>query len=87
MFKRISERKLQYLVSKLCRRWASKSFRKTVNLPSTTFPLSMKGNVVLTREKDIQKVCFVEVIKIFLSDMSEGSVVSFVSNGASSNEK
>ncbi len=37
-----------------CRRWANKSFRKTVNLPSTNFPLSMKGQ--RKREIDIQKV-------------------------------
>lgn len=39
------------------RRWASKKYSKTLNLPKTPFPLSMKAGVVPQREKEIRKVC------------------------------
>ena len=35
----------------------SKRYSDTLCLPSTTFPLSMKGGVVADREVNIQKVC------------------------------
>lgn len=39
-------------------RWLSSStYGSTLNLPQTSFPLSMKGNVVTQRERQIQQVC------------------------------
>jgi isoleucyl-tRNA synthetase len=40
----------------LCRRWASK-YSKTLNLPKTSLPLSMKDGVTTKREQEIQKAC------------------------------
>jgi len=57
---------LRYICLSRCvtaqiRRWASegrssKSYRDTLNLPKTKFPLSMKDGVVVKRELKIQKV-------------------------------